>query len=204
MKKTEKNQEKINPGRINKIFEDFERLFSQESFSAIKSKFRKHYFDEIYRKFNDEYTSVTFQDQKDKYNTWKEETVTLSDFGCFLAGTRIYYTDGSFRAIENIRVGDIISDAYGNDVEVLGLHRVTVREYLFIETFYESIYVTDYHPFLMSDGTFKKISDINTGEYISGDKIIAKTRITNEVDVYNLSVSGSETYIANNFKVHNK
>jgi intein/homing endonuclease len=131
-------------------------------------------------------------------------TVTLADAGCFLAGTRIYYTDGSFRSIENIRVGDVISDAYGNEVEVLALHRVAVREYLFIETFYESIYVTDYHPFLMNDGTFKKIGDINTGEYISGDKVLAKTRITKEVDVYNLSVSGSETYIANNFKVHNK
>ena len=80
MKKTEKNQEKINPGRINKIFEDFERLFSQESFNKIKSNFRIVYYNKERRTFNDEDTSVTFEEQIDIYNTWDKRTVTLSNF----------------------------------------------------------------------------------------------------------------------------
>ena len=130
--------------------------------------------------------------------------VTLIDFGCFLANTKIYYTDGSFRAIQNIKIGEIISDAYGNDVEVLNLHKMTVQEYMIVGATCGFVEVTDYHPFLMEDGTFKRIGDVKVGEYVRGHKILSKTRIAKEVDVYNLSVSGSETYIANNFKVHNK
>lgn len=131
-------------------------------------------------------------------------TVTLIDFGCFLANTKIYYTDGSFRAIQNIKIGEIISDAYGNDVEVLNLHKMTVQEYMIVGATCGFVEVTDYHPFLMEDGTFKRIGDVRVGEYVYGHKILSKTRIAKEIEVYNLSVSGSETYIANNFKVHNK
>ena len=131
-------------------------------------------------------------------------TVTLIDAGCFLAKTKIYNTNGFFKFIEDIEIGDIISDAYGNEVEVLNLHRIIVREYLVINTTCGFVEVTDYHPFMIEDGTFKRIGDMRVGEYISGHKILSKIRIAKEVSVYNLSVSGSETYIANNFKVHNK
>jgi hypothetical protein len=76
----EKFKETINPGVINPFFEDFERLFSEESFQKIKSNFRRKYYDEIHRKFDDEYTSVTFQEQIDERNIWTERVVKLSDF----------------------------------------------------------------------------------------------------------------------------
>jgi hypothetical protein len=79
MKKIEKNQEKINPGRIKTLFEDFERLFSEKSFSTIKSNFRKCYYYKDCRTFNNEDTSVTFQ-EIDEYGNWNERTVTLSKF----------------------------------------------------------------------------------------------------------------------------
>lgn len=131
-------------------------------------------------------------------------TVTLHDGACFLANTKIYNIDNSFRFIENINVGDIISDAYGKNVIVLKCHKILVNEYLFIESLLDSVKVTDYHPFMLEDGTFKEIKDIEVGEAIYGNKIIAKTKIIDNVYVYNLSVSESETYIANQFKVHNK
>ena len=122
--------------------------------------------------------------------------------GCFLANTRISTPYGE-KFIQDLLIGDYVYDINMNIVEVQEVHKILADSYLMITTNEETVYVTKEHPFLYKTN-FLPIHAIGLGEVISDMVIINKTEILGPVDVYNLSVNGSNTFIANNFKVHNK
>jgi len=55
-------------------------------------------------------------------NECSESSVTAS-FGCFLEGSQIAMADGTFKAIENVEIGDVVLGAFGEHNVVDALHR---------------------------------------------------------------------------------
>jgi hypothetical protein len=132
-------------------------------------------------------------------------TWTASDGagGCFLAGTHITTLDG-FKLIEHVKIDDVLMDAYGNEVRVNALHFLHVNQYMtLIMEDGSELHVTAEHPFLRYD-VFVKAEDLSIGDILS-EKRLANVIVRNEpVMVFNLSVDGSHTFVANGLKVHNK
>lgn len=123
--------------------------------------------------------------------------------GCFLAGTRITTSDG-FILIEQIEIDDILIDAYGDEVRVNALHFLHVNQYLtLIMDDGSEVNVTGEHPFLRGDA-WVKAEDLSIGENLSEKRLVSVTVHEEPVMVYNLSVDGSRTFVANELKVHNK
>jgi hypothetical protein len=132
-------------------------------------------------------------------------TWTASDGagGCFLAGTRITTPDG-FKLIEHVEIDNVLLDAFGDEVQVNALHFLHVNQYMtLIMEDGSELHVTAEHPFLKDD-VFVKAEDLSIGDTLSG-KRLANVIVRNEpVMVFNLSVNGSHTFVANGLKVHNK
>lgn len=123
--------------------------------------------------------------------------------GCFLAGTIISYPDNQSYAIEKVRINDSIIDIYNNKVNVENIFIHNVDSYLHIVTNVSEVMTTYEHPFLIND-TWLEAGYLKVGDYLSDMRIIHIEDVREKVYVYNLRVDGSRTYIANNFKVHNK
>lgn len=145
--------------------------------------------------------------------------------GCFLAGSKVLMADGTSRSIESVQLGDFVLGRNGATNKVLQLHHLPV-ETRDIYTINESLELTDSHPVLTSSG-WKSFNvsasnelhpDLDVSELLSGDKLVKFSELlsTHEdslrtvhlreeaVAVYNLDVDGDDTFIVNNFVVHNK
>lgn len=128
---------------------------------------------------------------------------STSDGACFIAGTKISTPDG-YKFIEDIIAGDVVYDANMNIVTVMKCHVHTVGRYISLSVDSGlNVCATEEHPFLSID-VYKPLSEIMVGDKVSDMIVTDKINITKEIDVYNLSVDGSNTFIANGFKVHNK
>lgn len=140
--------------------------------------------------------------------------------GCFVAGTQIHMFGGEQKNIEDVVVGDELSDFKGNSVKVVSLMRIPYSGEIY------SINGGDYfftpnHPFLTTKGwksldpvtSMKDAPNLYVTKLKVGDTLIKKNgyefvrsldaKVTNET-VYNFEVSGSHEYIADDFAVHNK
>lgn len=134
------------------------------------------------------------------FATW---TANDGAAGCFLAGTRITTPDG-FQMIESVNIDDIVIDAYGDEVRVNALHFLHVTRYLtLIMDDGSEVNVTAEHPFLRGED-FVKAEELSVGDALSGKRLVHVTQHDEPAMVYNLSVDGSRTFIANGLKVHNK
>lgn len=145
--------------------------------------------------------------------------------GCFLAGSKVLMADGTSRSIEFVQLGDLVLGRDGAINQVLELHHLPV-ETRDIYTINESLELTDSHPVLTVSGwkSFNVTAsneihpDLEVSELHSGDKLVKFSELlsTHEdrlrtidireetVAVYNLDVDGDDTFIVNNFVVHNK
>jgi len=148
--------------------------------------------------------------------------------GCFTSNTIILMADGSFKSIEEVNQGDKVLGQTGVNT-VLGKLILPFEGGDIYRFNNEDGFVTESHPFMTTDG-WKSINpeateeeglNISVGKLQMGDQIliwseekaefISKLIYSIEVDqsvrvaeVYNLMVTGDNTYIANGYLVHNK
>lgn len=138
-------------------------------------------------------------------NCATEECVWTWQAVCFIAGTLINTPTGQ-RAIESLKCGDVVYDK--------DLNEVTVKQ-LLVSTADVLMYITDArdnetgttpeHPFLLDDARLIQAGHITAGTVLYGNNIVSAVRAaTGSFTVYNLSVTGSHTFIANGYTVHNK
>jgi len=147
---------------------------------------------------------------------------------CFIAGTKVTMSDGTFKNIENIVIGDKVK-GHKEDNTVIKLDPTLLADrklYSFNDN--EHYFFTSEHPFMTEEG-WKSIKPEKTkerdgielyeqlkGELKVGDKLVTDNgsveikdikskEISNpEMPLYNFNVSNDNSYIADNYVVHNK
>lgn len=132
---------------------------------------------------------------------------------CFLAGTKITFSDGKEENIEEIKVGDRVKsyDLIKKEIVYSRVSNIKKRKsdhyYLISIPGNKEIQVTEEHPFYV-DGQWIKVKNLKKGmELFNGSepvKIISIKRINIPVNVYNLEVAQSHNYFAQGVLVHNK
>lgn len=130
--------------------------------------------------------------------TWQAE--------CFVAGTLVKTPTGE-KPIQLLREGDQVLDIYGNAVVVSAIVAGEVNVLIELTDEYGvPTGVTPEHPFIALDME----STIEAGKLVVGQRLpLGKTIATVKAfrgtfEVYNLSVSGSNTFVADGYAVHNK
>lgn len=130
--------------------------------------------------------------------------------GCFVAGTKIWMADGTYKNIEDIHEGDIIrTKATALSSEMVTskvIHTVSheVSEYLVLN---ENLKVTAEH-ILFVNGKFQVAGRVKVGDQLLNKegqwvKVHSVHPVTQKVKVYNFEVEHQHTYFANGFYVHN-
>ena len=147
---------------------------------------------------------------------------------CFIAGTKVTMSDGTLKNIENIVVGDKVK-GHKEDNTVIKLDPTLLADrklYSFNDN--EHYFFTSEHPFMTEEG-WKSIKPEKTkerdgvelydqlkGELKVGDKLVTdngpvevkdiKSKEMNnpEMPLYNFNVSNDNSYIADDYVVHNK
>lgn len=125
---------------------------------------------------------------------------------CFVAGTLVKTPAGE-KPIQLLKEGDEIIDIHGNTVEVSAIVAGEVDVLMELTDEYGvPTGVTPEHPFFTLDMN----STIEAGKLVAGQRLpLGKTIATVKAfrgtfEVYNLSVTGSNTFIADGYAVHNK
>jgi len=151
---------------------------------------------------------------------------------CFVAGSKVLLEDNTTKNIEDMQVGDTVigKDGIVNAVKELRTHACTDAP---IYTINGELVTTSGHPILTTEGWKscdategqKLHPELNITELAIGDKLLKDAgnangdtieeevttltvRTESEITVYNLDVtdspSGNDTYVVNNYIVHNK
>jgi hypothetical protein len=145
---------------------------------------------------------------------------------CFREGSLVLMADGTSKAIEDIQVGDeVIGQTSTNSVIRLKHQELDQRDMAKIND--DLLDMTVSHPVLTTDGwkSFDPQTSMDIhpemgtiGEIQMGDQLVTReadgtdstvevtkiTRYLTIIPVYNIDVSGDDTYIVNNVIVHNK
>jgi len=147
---------------------------------------------------------------------------------CFIAGTKVTMSDGTLKNIENIAVGDKVK-GHKEDNTVIKLDpTLLANRKLYSFNNNEHYFFTSEHPFMTEEG-WKSIKPEKTkerdgielyeqlkGELKVGDKLVTDNgpveikdikskEISNpEMPLYNFNVSNDNSYIADDYVVHNK
>ena len=141
---------------------------------------------------------------------------------CFVRGTKVDMANGTQKAIENIKVGDIVL-AQDNASDVVSYVHDIPKDNRNLWTINDRITATDAHAFLTEEGwksNNPKLSNTVYNEYgievkdlQVGDKLITKegveevTKLENSeafVKVYNFTTSSTHTYLVDGVVSHNK
>ena len=146
---------------------------------------------------------------------------------CFVAGTQITMADGSTKAIENVELGEVVLGKDGAHNTVLEFLRPTLGETgatLMAFNGGKPFMASDHPVFVKGQGwksfdpamTYSKYS-MTVGQYRVGDVIETQDGVGFEIHsieeysdqdpdqtIYNFTLDGNNTYIADNLVVHNK
>jgi uncharacterized membrane protein YgcG len=146
---------------------------------------------------------------------------------CFVAGTQIAMADGSTKSIENVALGEVVVGKDGAHNTVLEFLRPTLGETgatLIAFNSSEPFMASDHPVYVKGQGwcsfdpkmTYSKYS-MTVRKYAVGDiietqdgagfEIVSIEEYSNQPQdqtIYNFSLDGNNTYIANNLVVHNK
>jgi len=162
-------------------------------------------------------------------SSFGKQTAEEAAYGsCFIAGTKVTMADGTFKNIEDIKVGDKVKGHKGNN-EVIKLDPTLLANrklYSFNDN--EHYFFTSEHPFMTEEG-WKSIKPEKTkerdgielynqleGELKIDDKLVTekgliqikeiKSKEMNDpkMPLYNFNVSNDNSYIADGYVVHNK
>ncbi|MBI4994646.1 hypothetical protein HZC21_03310 [Candidatus Peregrinibacteria bacterium] len=131
--------------------------------------------------------------------------------GCFLAGTKILMSDGTFKSIEDIEAGDMILTRENEfslrltPDKVVRVSKHEVAEYLIINGF---LRVTPIHRMFIN-GEWKTAGEAKTGDWFTDYKgnrvqISSMERHMSKVKVYNFATERLHTYFADGIYVHNQ
>ena len=147
---------------------------------------------------------------------------------CFVAGTKITMADLSIKNIEDVEIGDMLIGKDGSINTVLNYVRPLLGSRTLISFNGGNPFMTNDHPVYMKDGTWKsfnpdatkkryvKLSDWNIGKLQVGDIIetvdgagfkiesMSEHSDSSDLQVYNFTLDGNNTYIAEGLVVHNK
>ena len=127
---------------------------------------------------------------------------------CFTAETPILMSDGTYKRIADIKIGDEVMAFEGlgqlKPCKVIATSKTLDQEVVQLG----NIKVTPNHQFLLPDGSFKSIKEVNSSDYLVGvtGKLIAHPGIKSVPEkhtVYNITVDRLHTYIAGDYRVHN-
>lgn len=124
---------------------------------------------------------------------------------CFIGTTLIRTPHGDVE-ISSLKRGDVVVDMYGQDVVVMDIIVSEVSEMIRLTGEDDlDLGVTPEHPFVEIDGSFILARDLTDGHKLPlGKTAVKKQTERGRFTVYNLSVDGSHTFIADGFAVHNK
>ena len=149
-------------------------------------------------------------------------------YSCFIAGTKVTMADGTFKNIEDIKVGNKVK-GHKDDNEVIKLDpTLLANRKLYSFNNNDHYFFTSEHPFMTEEG-WKSVKPEKTkerdgielynqleGELKIGDKLVTdkglieitniKSKEINKPDMplYNFNVSNDNSYIADGYVVHNK
>ncbi len=155
------------------------------------------------------------------------------NWGCFPEGSKVLLEDNTTKNIEDMQVGDTVigKDGIVNKVKTVMTPTFTDKA---IYTINGSFEITGGHPILVKGGVWKSCNasdgqemhpELDITELVVGDILIKDAgnangdtveeeittltvRTESEITVYNLDVtdspSGNDTYVVNNYIVHNK
>ena len=153
---------------------------------------------------------------------------TSASSGCFVPGTMVAMADGTVKQIEDVVIGDQLIGKDGTINTVLEYIRPVLGSRSLISFNNGIPFITDDHPVLMTDGSWKsvdpdatlskyaKLTDRNITQLTVGDVVAtadgAGFAITSieyhaasaDLQLYNFALDGNHTYVANNLVVHNK
>ena len=196
---------------------------AKSSLPARKEKFEKQLADH-----NREKERAEANQKAAKDNQMKDKQGNTMGGSCFIAGTKVTMADGTFKNIENVKVGDKVK-GHKEENTVIKLDPTLLADrklYSFNDN--EHYFFTSEHPFMTEEG-WKSIKPEKTkerdgvelydqlkGELKVGDKLVTdngpvevkdiKSKEMNnpEMPLYNFNVSNDNSYIADNYVVHNK
>jgi len=140
---------------------------------------------------------------------------------CFIGDTNITMSDGYYKSIQDIKIGDMVMTTEGKPGKVIDLHSHSYTGKL-IGLNYREPFATTAHPFMNAAGVWTaydvtasqkmvpniEISSLEIGTLLKtsiGNVVIdyiSEEEVTDTI-VYNITVD-TGTYIANGFYVHNK
>jgi hypothetical protein len=196
---------------------------AKSSLPARKAKFEKQLADH-----NREKERAEANQKAAKDNQMKDKQGNTMGGSCFIAGTKVTMADGTFKNIEDVKVGDKVK-GHKEENTVIKLDPTLLADrklYSFNDN--EHYFFTSEHPFMTEEG-WKSIKPEKTkerdgvelydqlkGELKVGDKLVTdngpvevkdiKSKEMNnpEMPLYNFNVSNDNSYIADNYVVHNK
>ena len=180
------------------------------------------------KEFKEEKSRERENQQAARDNQMKDKQGNTMGGSCFIAGTKVTMADGTFKNIENVKVGDKVK-GHKEENTVIKLDPTLLADrklYSFNDN--EHYFFTSEHPFMTEEG-WKSIKPEKTkerdgvelydqlkGELKVGDKLVTdngpvevkdiKSKEMNnpEMPLYNFNVSNDNSYIADNYVVHNK
>ena len=147
---------------------------------------------------------------------------------CFVAGTKITMVDGSVKNIQDVEIGDMVVGKDNNVNKVLNFIRPVLGDRTLISLNGSVPFMTSDHPVYCKDGIWKsydpdatkkkyqvfknsEIGKLSVGDIIEtldgvGVKVEKLDSVEGdpELQVYNFSLDGNHTYVANDLIVHNK
>lgn len=123
-------------------------------------------------------------------------------FFCFPPGTKIKMVDGSEKSIEHIEVGDKVmsyADGAEQEAEVVNVMSRHYADVYNIQCQLAHTSATLTQPLLMEDGTYKTLGDMRIGDVLHDVGAVYGLTYSGERPVYDIEVSGANTYIADGF-----
>jgi len=147
-----------------------------------------------------------------------------ADTGCFIEGTKVVQEDGTEVAIESVQIGDTLRGREGSVNVVQKFVRPQLSSKLLYGMNGETPWFTSEHPFMTEDG-WKSVepskallarTDINLTTLAIGDRVVqvdGSTKLIQtligvkadpDTQLYNFTMSGTNSYFANGYLVHNK
>jgi hypothetical protein len=211
--------------RIDTISKNISKMaqLAKSSLPARKEKFEKQLADH-----NREKERAEANQKAAKDNQMKDKQGNTMGGSCFIAGTKVTMADGTFKNIEDVKVGDKVK-GHKEENTVIKLDPTLLADrklYSFNDN--EHYFFTSEHPFMTEEG-WKSIKPEKTkerdgvelydqlkGELKVGDKLVTdngpvevtdiKSKEMNnpEMPLYNFNVSNDNSYIADDYVVHNK
>jgi Ca2+-binding RTX toxin-like protein len=128
---------------------------------------------------------------------------------CFSVGTPILMSSGSYKSIEDIKIGDEVMAFDGLEelqpCKVINTFITPDQEVVQLG----DIRVTPGHQFLLLDGTFQSIGEVDSTGFlvgVTGQPIPHPgiKPVPGKHTVYNFTVEGLHTYVAGDYRVHNE